>query len=63
MMGKPIEESGGHLGVAEDRGPLAEAQVGRNDDTGAFVEFALRWPGLSEQRFASDRWMFCRLLV
>jgi hypothetical protein len=22
-----------------------------------------RWPASSEQRFASDRWMFCRLLV
>lgn len=26
-MGKPIEQGGGHLGVAEDAGPLAEAEV------------------------------------
>jgi hypothetical protein len=40
VMGEAIEQSRGHLGVAEDRGPLAEAQVGGDDDAGAFVEFA-----------------------
>ena len=40
MMGKAIEQSRGHLGVAEGRGSLAEAQVGGNDDAGAFVGFA-----------------------
>ena len=40
MMGEAIEESGDHLGIVEDRGPLAEAQVGRDDDAGALVEFA-----------------------
>ncbi len=39
-MRQAIEERGGHLGVAEDRRPLAEAQVGGDDDAGAFVEFA-----------------------
>jgi hypothetical protein len=36
-MGEPIEERGGHLRVAEDGGPLAEAQVGGDDDAGALV--------------------------
>src|SRR5580658_3871869 len=40
MMCEAVEESGCHFGVAEDRGPLAEAQVGGDDDAGAFVEFA-----------------------
>ena len=40
VMGEPIEERGGHLGVAEHAGPFAEAQVGGDDDAGAFIEFA-----------------------
>jgi hypothetical protein len=39
-MGKAIEKSGRHFGVAKDRGPRAEAQIGGDDDAGAFVEFA-----------------------
>ncbi len=39
-MGEPIKQRGGHLGVAEDGGPFAEAQIGGDDDTCAFVEFA-----------------------
>jgi hypothetical protein len=35
-----IEERRRHLGVAEHRGPLAEAEVGRDDDAGAFVQLA-----------------------
>jgi hypothetical protein len=27
MMGKPVEKSGCHLGIAEDRWPLTESQV------------------------------------
>ena len=38
VVGEPIEQRGRHLGVAEDRGPLAEAEVGGDDDAGAFVE-------------------------
>ena len=30
-----VEERGGHLGVAEDGGPFAEAEVGRENDAGA----------------------------
>ena len=40
MVGEAIEERGGHLGVAEDGGPFAEAQVGGDDDAGALVELA-----------------------
>jgi len=37
---KPIEQGGGHLGIAEHLGPLAEAEVGGYDNAGALVEFA-----------------------
>lgn len=40
VMGKPIEERGGHLCIAEQGGPLAKAEVGGDDDAGALVEFA-----------------------
>ena len=39
-MGEPIKQRSGHLGIAEDRRPFAEAQIGGDDDTGAFVELA-----------------------
>lgn len=39
-MGQAIEQSCRHLGVAEDRGPFAEAEVGGDDDTGALIELA-----------------------
>jgi len=38
--GKTIEERGRHLRVAEHGGPLAEAEIGRDDDAGALVELA-----------------------
>ncbi len=34
-----VEEGCRHLGIAEDGGPFAEAQVGGDDDAGALVEF------------------------
>ena len=39
-MGEAIEEGCRHLGIAEDGGPFAEAQVGGDDDAGALVEMA-----------------------
>lgn len=39
-MGEAIEERRRHLGVAEHAGPFAEAEIGRDDDAGAFVELA-----------------------
>ena len=46
-MGEAVEERGGHLGIAEDRGPFAEAEVRGDDDAGAFVKLAQQ---MEEQR-------------
>ena len=40
VMGKPVQQGGGHLGIAEHVGPFAEAEVGGDNDAGAFVELA-----------------------
>ena len=32
VMGEAVEQRGGHLGVAEHRGPFSEGKVGGNDD-------------------------------
>jgi len=39
-VGQAIEQSCGHLGIAEDGGPFAEAEIGGDDDAGALVELA-----------------------
>ena len=39
-MGEPIEQSRGHLGIAEHPGPFAEAEIGGYDDAGLLVELA-----------------------
>src|SRR5271155_1857649 len=39
-VGKTIEQRGRHLRVAEHGGPLAEAEIGGDDDAGALVELA-----------------------
>ncbi|EJU11798.1 hypothetical protein LH128_17032 [Sphingomonas sp. LH128] len=39
-MGEPVEQRGGHLGIAEHLCPFAEAEVGGDDDAGALVELA-----------------------
>jgi hypothetical protein len=46
-MREPVEQRGGHLGVAEHAGPFAEAEVRRDDDAGSLVEFAQQ---MEEQR-------------
>ena len=46
-MGEAVEQGGCHLGVAKDRGPFAEAQVGGDDDTGPLIELAQH---MEEQR-------------
>jgi hypothetical protein len=38
VVGQPIEQRGGHLGVAEHARPFAEGQIGGDDDRGALVE-------------------------
>ena len=35
-----VEERGGHLGIAEDRDPFGEAEIGCNDEGCVFVELA-----------------------
>ena len=39
-MRQPVEQRGGHLGVAEYTGPFAKGQVGGDDDRGLLVEAA-----------------------
>ena len=38
VVGQPIEQCGGHLGVAEHTGPFAEGEIGGDDDGSALVE-------------------------
>ena len=40
VVGEPVEQRGGHLGVAEHGRPFAERQVGGDHDRGLFVELA-----------------------
>src|SRR3546814_13854765 len=40
VMGEPIEQRGGHFGIAEHGRPFAERQVGGDDDRGVFVKSA-----------------------
>ena len=40
VMGEPVEQRGGHLGVAEDGRPFPEGQVGGDDDRGLLVKAA-----------------------
>ena len=37
VMREPVEERGGHLGVAEHAGPFAEAEVGGDNDVDGLV--------------------------
>ena len=39
-VGETVEQRGRHFGVAEHGGPLAEAEISRDDDAGALVELA-----------------------
>ncbi len=47
MMGKPIEQCRGHLGIAEYAGPFAEAEVCRDDDAGSLIELLSRWNSIA----------------
>ena len=40
MVGEPVEERGGHLGIAEDGRPFAEGEVGRDEDRYPLVQLA-----------------------
>jgi hypothetical protein len=37
VMGQAIQQGGGHLGVAEDRGPFGEGEIRGDDDGGALI--------------------------
>jgi len=37
-MGEAIEQCSGHFRITEHAGPFAEAEVGGDDDAGAFIE-------------------------
>ena len=53
-MGQAIEQRGGHLGVAEDRGPFAEAEIGGVDHAGALIEFAQQMDGGGSKNSPGD---------
>ncbi len=38
VMGQPVEQRSGHLGIAEHAGPLSEGEVGGDDDGCALVK-------------------------
>lgn len=38
MVRKPIEQSGRHFGITEHTAPLAEAEIGGDDDAGLLVK-------------------------
>jgi hypothetical protein len=40
MMGEPVQQCGGELGITKHIGPFREAQVGCNNDAGTLVELA-----------------------
>src|SRR5260221_7313824 len=38
VVGQPVEQRGGHLGIAKDTRPFAERQIGGDDDRGTLVK-------------------------
>lgn len=53
-MGQAIEQRSGHLGVAEDRGPFAEAEIRGNDHASAPTEFAQQMDGEGSESSPED---------
>ena len=53
-VGEAVEERRGHLGVAEDRGPFAEAEIGGDDDAGALVKLAQKMEELNRPGFTGE---------
>ena len=41
VMGQPVEQRRGHLGVGEDARPFGEGEISRQDDRGPLVETAV----------------------
>ena len=40
VVGEPVEQRRGHLGIPEDCRPLTETEIGGDDDTGLLVQLA-----------------------
>ena len=38
VVGQAVQQGGGHLGVAKHARPLAEGEIGRDDDRGLLIE-------------------------
>lgn len=59
-MSEAVEQGRRHLGVSEDRGPFAEAEIRRDDDAGSLVELAQQ---VEQQRTAgSAEWQVTKLI-
>ena len=59
VMGQPVEQRRGHLGIAEHAGPFAEGEIGGDDHGRALVESADEMEqelvaGLSERQVAPN---------
>jgi len=50
VVGQTVQQCGGQLGIAEYLGPLRETQIGGDDHTGFFIQFADQ----VEQQCAAD---------
>ena len=59
-MREPVEKRRCHLCITEDLRPFTEAEVGRDDDAGALIEFAQK----VEQQCAAGRaeWQVAKLV-
>ena len=64
-MGEPVEQGRGHLGIAEDRGPFGEAEVGVEQAGGSdqsdrsLVRLPADLPGSRRDRFPRTRPRSC----
>ena len=63
VLGKSIEERGGHLRIAENDGPFTAAEVGGDDDAGALVAFAEQNEQQCAVGFLTSNLCPCRLLL
>ncbi len=53
-VGQAIEQRGGHLRVAEDRGPFAEVEIRGDDHASALIEFAQQMDGGGSESSPED---------
>ena len=50
VMGEPVQQCRGHLGITEDSGPLGKRQVGGDQNAGVLIEFGQQM----EQQCSTD---------